>query len=352
MPLKKLILRYAPPGLRKALRQLYFAVRLVPGHLYDYRRFLAYSGMNKSSVSQAERAARITLYYHQVEKGLSLAAPRANFGMAVIPGLLDDVDAYFGEYGVAAPATTAISALLGYLDHHERIGQQADYVRGRVQAVLACHHISMELARSWSGGVLPLSRAGLVAARNGGFKSFFESRHSVRQFAGGTIAPADLRAAVETAQKTPSVCNRQSWRVHAFAEPGQMARLLEIQSGSRGFGDQASAVLVVTSDLRSFLGVAERYQPWIDGGMFAMSLCLALHDLGYGSCCLNWSKEPDADRRLRAAAGLLPSEQIIMLVAVGTLPEEFRVARSYRPPVDQVLVMHGAAQPALYEEER
>ncbi|MRW93035.1 nitroreductase [Duganella sp. FT80W] len=198
----------------------------------------------------------------------------------------------------------------------------------------------MEQARDWSGGTLPTSRAEIEQARHGGFKSFFESRHSIRQFSGGVVAPDDLRRAVETAQKTPSVCNRQSWQVHAFSQPEQMARLLQIQSGSRGFGEQASAVLVVTSDLRSFLGVAERYQAWIDGGMFAMSLCLALHDLGYGSCCLNWSKEPDADKALRAAAGIEPYQQIIMLLAVGTLPEQFSVARSYRPPVDQVLVLH------------
>ena len=31
-----------------------------------------------------------------------------------------------------------------------------------------------------------------------------------------------------------------------------------------------------------------------------------------------------------------------MLMAVGTLPDEFGVARSYRPAVNQILVMHGA----------
>lgn len=342
MSYKSVVLRYTPPVIHKLLRDLYFAVKLLPGHAYDYRRFLAYSGLNKSRDSRSERAARITLYYHQVEKGLSLASPRGGFGMNVIPGLLDDVDAYLGAYGIADPATTAISALQDYLDYHERIGHPADYVRTRLSVIFDKYHISIEQSQSWAGGVLALSRAGLLAARNAGFKSFFESRYSVRQFAGGVIPESDIRSAVETSQKTPSVCNRQSWRVHAFSDAKQIERLLAIQNGSRGFGDQASVVLVVTSELRSFLGVAERYQPWIDGGMFAMSLCLALHDLGYGSCCLNWSKESGDDKLMRAAAAIPPSEQIIMLLAVGILPDEFRVARSYRPSVDQVLVMHGA----------
>lgn len=337
---KTFILQHTPQTLHKLLRDLYFAVKLLPGHIYDYCRFFAYSGLNKSRDSQAERAARITLFYHQVEKGLSLASPRKGFGMAVIPALLDDVDSYFSEYGVIEPATTAVAALLGYLDFHERIGYETDSVRNRLSETLGKHHIPLEQARLWLGGVLSISRTELSVARNAGFKRFFESRYSVRQFAGGVIPEADIRSAVETAQKTPSVCNRQSWRVHAFTDAKKMEQLLEIQSGSRGFGEQASLVLVITSELRSFLGVAERYQPWIDGGMFAMSMNLALHDLGYGSCCLNWSKEPAADKAMRSAINLPSSEQIIMLIVVGTLPDEFTVARSHRPSVDSCLVMH------------
>jgi len=262
--------------------------------------------------------------------------------MAVISELLDDVDAYFSEYGINEPATTAIAALLGYLDFHESINQPMESVRRRVVEVLGKYHISLQQAQSWQGGVLQVSRAALSEDRNTGFKGFFKSRHSVRQFTGGTIAETDIRNAVELAQKTPSVCNRQSWRVHAFFDTKQMADLLEIQSGSRGFGEQASWVLVITCELRSFLGIAERYQPWIDGGMFAMSLSLALHDLGYGSCCLNWSKEPGTDMAMRSAATIPPSEQIIMLMAVGTLPDKFSVARSYRPSVDECLTVHEA----------
>jgi nitroreductase len=342
MSYKTQIFRYTPPAIHKLLRDVYFFAKLLPGHFYDYCRFFSYSGLNKSRTSQPERAARITLYYHQVEKGLSLANPRAGFGMMVIPDLLNDIDKYFTEYGVVEPATTAIAALHDYLEHHKRIGHETDFVHRRVSQVLNKHHISWEQSKSWGGGVRSISRVDLLTARNAGFKSFFESRYSIRQFAGGLIPPIDIRRAVELAQKTPSVCNRQSWRVHAFNDDAKIKRLLEIQNGSRGFGDQASFILVITCDLRSFLSTSERYQPWIDGGMFAMSLCLALHDLGYGSCCLNWSKEPSDDKLMRAEAGIGQAEQIIMLLAVGNLLDEFTVAHSYRPTVDHLLVMHGS----------
>lgn len=342
MSLKSLVVRHAPAGVSRRLRDLYFAIKLMPAAIHDYLRFLNHSGMNKSRDSREERAAHITLFCHQVEKGLSLPDPRPGFGMTVIPGLLDDVDAFVGRYGLTHPAATAIATLQAYLDHHERIAHPVDYVRDRYLSILEKYGLRREDTFACTGGVISLDRTHLLAEREAGFRRFFESRYSVRQFSGGVIPEADIRSAVRLAQKTPSVCNRQAWRVHAFAEPQQIARLLELQNGSKGFGKESSVLLAVTCELRSFLGVAERYQAWIDGGMFAMSLCLALHDLGYGSCCLNWSKLPSEDKAMHELASIPESEQIIVLLAVGTLPETFTVARSYRPDVDQVLSVHGS----------
>lgn len=338
--MKKLILRHAPPNLLRFFRDVYFSVRLLPGYAYDYRRFLAFAGLNKSRQKRVERAARITLYGHQVEKGLSLAKPRPGFGMAIIPDLLKDLDAYCGRYGVVEPATAALAALNDYVAYHASVGHPMAAVADRLKDILDRHGVAPEQAAAWQGGAIRVTRDEIAAARLAGFERFSGARHSVRQFARGAIPHEDVRRAVAIAQKTPSVCNRQSWRVHAYSDPEQVRRLLEVQAGSRGFGEQASALLVITVELGAFLGVAERYQPWIDGGMFAMSLVLALHDLGYGSCCLNWSKEPGDDRQLRAVAGIPASEQIIMLLAVGILLESFMVAQSPRPPVLHCLSEH------------
>lgn len=95
---------------------------------------------------------------------------------------------------------------------------------------------------------------------------------------------------------------------------------------------------MITARLDCFLTVEERYQHWIDGGLFAMSLIYALHSLGLGSCCLNWSVAPATDRAFKEAAGIADDQSIIMLLAVGHLPERLRVARSERRPLDEVLV--------------
>lgn len=340
MSYKSFVLKATPDFLHIFIRDVYFILRMVPNYLYDFRRFLVFSGMNKSRKTRAERAARIVLFYHQVEKGLSLAQPRPGFGMTVIPRLLDDVEAYVAAYGVEAPATTAMAALRSYVEFNERHGVAADKVKQRLEAIQRKFGISSEVASRWTGGTREVDREAISTARAGSFTAFFESRHSVRQFVGGSIPESDIHNAVALSQKSPSVCNRQCWKVHAFSNPAEVKHLLEIQSGSRGFSENVSTVLVITAELGNFLDVAERYQAWIDGGMFAMSLCLALHEQGYGTCCLNWSKERHTDRHMHSAAAIPESEQIIMLLAVGHIPERFEVARSYRPPVEECLRIH------------
>lgn len=340
MSYKTFILKSTPDFMHILIRDVYFVLRMIPSYAYDFKRFLVYSGLNKSRKTKEERAARIVLFYHQVEKGLSLAHPRPGFGMNVIPRLLDDVDAYITAYGAVTPATTAMAALQSYVDFSERQGVSSILVSRRLEEIKIKYGIPPGAASAWIGGTRKVSRISMAKARAGSFTEFFEARHSVRQFVGGAIPDDDIRKAVALSQRTPSVCNRQSWRVHAFSKPEEIRKLLDIQSGCRGFSENVSSVLVVTAELASFLDVAERYQAWIDGGMFAMSLCLALHDQGHGTCCLNWSKEPQTDKAMHFAASIPMSEQIILLLAVGHIPEDFEVARSYRPPVEQCLRIH------------
>jgi nitroreductase len=336
--LKKLVWRLTPAFTHRWMRNIYFALRLFPNVLYDARRYLAFSGINRSRGFRGEQAARITMAYHQIEKGLSYANPRPGFGHEVVARLLALLGPFVARYGMVAPATTAIGTLGAYVRFNRQAGVDVAKVDAVIEDMMRRHPALS--AEACVGGTRDVTRVALEAERDSGMRGLFATRHSVRDFSGGPLPEADLREAVKIAQSTPSVCNRQAWRVHAFADKAAMARLLKIQAGSRGFGDMASMVLVVTCDLTCFVDVGERYQAWIDGGMFCMSLCLALHGLGYGACCLNWSKERADDMALRAAAGLGPEEQVIMLIAAGTLPESFKVAYSARGSLEEVLRIH------------
>jgi nitroreductase len=276
--------------------------------------------------------------YHQLEKGLSYAQPRPGFGVEVVERLFDACDRLVRHQGYVAPVTTAVGVLRRYIEFQRAHGIDVDRVEQRLERSLSAWGAPGD--QPAVGGSRAVTAQALQAEREAGFTRFFLSRHSVRNFAAAPIPPGAIAAAVALAQKTPSVCNRQAGRVHVFERADDIKKLLAIQAGARGFGEAAGAVLVVTCELGNFVDVGERYQAWIDGGMFAMSLCLALHEQGLGSCCLNWSKEASTDRALRKVADLPVSEQIIMLIAVGTLPDSFNVAWSERRDPATVLVTH------------
>jgi hypothetical protein len=137
--------------------------------------------------------------------------------------------------------------------------------------------------------------------------------------------------------RTPSVCNRQAWRVYVFTDDEDKRRVLQHQNGNRGFGDRISQLLVVTCDLSAFVTIGERAQAWVDGGMFSMSLVYALHFAGLGTCCLKAPNEIREDRALRRVCGIPDCEVVIMMIAVGHLIEEFAVAQSARRALEEVV---------------
>jgi nitroreductase len=119
-----------------------------------------------------------------------------------------------------------------------------------------------------------------------------------------------------------------------------MRAVLEHQNGNRGFGDTAQRILVVTCDYRAFASCTERNEAFVDGGMFAMSLVYALHALELGFCCLNLCQQNRTGRALRRVGNIPDHEALIMVIAVGHLPDALHVARSERRAVEDVLVFH------------
>lgn len=293
---------------------------------YDSRRFLKHSGAAKRHGDLAVEWARITRDYHRLEKGLALPSPRRGFGADVVTRLLRLVTTYRRRFGDG----NVIDIASGAMYEHARFnGIDPDKHPTLAEVFAAARSVD-------TGGTYEVTRQEIHAAARMDLSDFFARRHSVRHF---DPAPVDLtliRRAVEMAQKAPSVCNRQSGRVHVLMSEARKTRALKYQNGNRGF-ELIPIVLVITSDLRCFLEPSERYQAWIDGGLFAMSLDYALHSLGLGACMLNWSVDASTDAAMRMANAIPEHESIIMMMAVGHLPERFRVAQSPRRPIEEIL---------------
>ena len=250
---------------------------------------------------------------HRVDKGLSLPDSQPGHGLQA--------------------AQLLSRQLQGHLRH-----SGADWVWQSGRAALA------RRARHEAG--VPASELGVAMrarevqeAASGAFPELVRVRRSVRQFAPGPVCIESLKRACELAALSPSACNRSGGRVWIATEVEQRRRVLALQDGHQGFGEQAAAVAVVTVDTSAFHTVAERHQAWVDGGLFAMTLLYALQHEGLGTCCLNWCVQPSTDRRFKRSVGIPLHETVVMLIAIGALPDEFTVAHSPRRPLDEV--MHG-----------
>ncbi|MCK0122114.1 nitroreductase family protein [Loktanella sp. F6476L] len=310
----------------RKFKWLRLQAQLLRDHLYDLRRFGAWSHGTDADKTQAQALHAIYKSYHGVEKGLSLSEPRPGFGVdkiAFLMGKLRDYRTKFDPNGVPA----ATSALQSY------------------QAFNAGHAIKNPTLETFldkaeddrTGGTKPVTRDDILAITGKTGADFFWSRHSVRQYADTPVAMEMIHAAVDMARKTPSVCNRQGARVHVFADA---QKALSWQPGNTGFGHLASRALIVTADLQAFSGTGERNQPFVDGGMFAMSLLYALHAQGLGACPLAWSMRADKDRDMRAALDIPDSEVVIMMISVGNLPDTLAVAKSHRMELEHYMVEH------------
>jgi hypothetical protein len=172
-------------------------------------------------------------------------------------------------------------------------------------------------------------------------EAFVDARHSVRSFDMSRPLERNLLVeAVRIAGRTPSVCNRRSYRAHLIDDHDSVMRALDMQNGSAGFRDRVPALFIITERRSAFIGAGERNQRWVDGGLFAMTLVWVLHALGLDTCFLNWSQPNAVTDGLRAQVGISVSEDIVVMIAVGHAARGYRVARSLPRPLNDILTIH------------
>ena len=167
-----------------------------------------------------------------------------------------------------------------------------------------------------------------------------DARRSVRSFKPATVPSEIIQRAISIAQQCPSACNRQPTRIHVYTERERIDALLKLQNGNRGFGHTIPVLLLVTSEARCFFDASERNEPYLDAGLFVMSLLFALRAQGVSSCCLNWCVEPSNDTMAHKIGDIADSEKIITYIAVGYAEDGALAPRSPRRSIDQILVQH------------
>jgi nitroreductase len=311
-------------------------LRLLPNYFYDAKRFAFASAMGAAPRTETQYSALVTMAYHQIEKGLSLPSPRHFFGQEPLRKVFVLLERFGGQYPDSEATFAALDALQAYVDWHRQRDLNSPVLEGVVARLRPLQHRYGRADSNGHGAVLhvPHPPAPVEPALR---EHLFAGRRSIRDFGPEDVPLAMIEEAVRLALNAPSVCNRQGWRLRCLHDRATIDRALRHQNGNRGFGHTVNRLLVVTSTLGSFVYPGERNEAWIDGGLFAMSLMLALHSLGLASCPLNWNHEPATDRAFRREFDVPDDEVVIMFIAVGQYQANYTVCGSPRVPVARVL---------------
>lgn len=295
---------------------------------YDFFRLMHYSGCVRQD--RENDVARIVMAYHIIEKGLTMPERRMGFGRPVIKGLMAAIDDFMARYGMCPQVRHAIGVLHAYAKLHADFDRSEDPFFGDALDAFLAKHADVPIATQRH-----MMRADFFSRINAPFPEFAASRHTVRHYA-GPVSLETIRKAVSLAMTAPSACNRQHARVYVASDETLRRQLLALQNGNRGFGHLADKLLVVTTDLADLCGPNERNDGFVNGGIFLMNLCYALHYYEVGHCILNWSVVPDTDKAIRALVPMRDSETTVALLTCGALPEKVDIAASPRRDLAEI----------------
>lgn len=303
--MKSKIFNSLPPQLADAILTWRTGREVRRQFAQDRKRYLRYVTPNdriaRTGPTEADLRTQATKDYHRVEKGLALRAPARPFGAAVGARL----DTLLPLIPTGLPLYEHVSSARAALSNWNIAGERAD-------------------------DVSPIVEEKAPVMDRDALHAFFTTRRSVRDFDDRDVPVEELMQAAELAGTSPSVCNRQGWRVYFTDSDDARRRLLKFQNGNRGFGLDAPRIAMVTVDTRLFSGAGERNQPWIDGALFSMSFVMACHGLGLSTCMLNMSTSNERFDALREEFSIPDYEVVIMMIAIGYARPGHRVARSPR----------------------
>lgn len=316
------------------------------GYAFDIKKFKMYSSAFNVSSKEKLRAL-ILKEYHAVEKGLALRNTRVGFGVLRIKLLIVNLREYINLYGIDEVSLGAIESLKEYKEFDNKYNTKGtNQVIPEIEKIVDYFDINYKKDSGFtindiSGGTKTIKKSDIQSTLGFDFANFFKSRYSIRDFSDEPVDTKDVVDAIDIAKYVPSVCNRQPWKAYVVDHSNSelKRRLLDCQNGNKGFGDSISCLIVVTGKLSHFFAY-ERNQAFIDGGMFAMGIVMALHSKGYGTCCLNLSFSAEKNRKFDEAMDFDSDSVPIMFIGVGNLKDTFKVAASYRKNINEIVSVY------------
>ena len=293
-------------------------------YFFDCIQFLSY--YMSSHTSSTYNQYKIAMLCHSIEKGVSIA-PTSLWGLNKAKELLELLNEgvstssnfrkkYYYELGVSALHRW-------YVSQPSTLCLDNSFKR-ELESFLG--EDNLEIC-----GVDRISRESLKELVTGvDYKKFIQSRHSVRAFSSRPLKENEIEFCVETAQLSPSACNRQFCNFYWIRDKNCRDTLISHIKGLSCFDLTNASFFVVTFDLRALSFWGERNQGFFNAGLIAMNFVNALHSKMIGSCFLQWANSHSEEKELRRQLRIKDSEKIAVVIAAGYYQDENLFLKSKR----------------------
>ncbi|MFV0538151.1 MAG: nitroreductase family protein [Dysgonomonas sp.] len=334
--MKKRLKKILPSFIQRNLKKYLVKYQLLIDYYFDYKRYYKYSS-TKGLDTEVKLISEIIKAYHGIEKGLAMSPFRLGFGQDKVVALTHECLRFYNKY----PRTNmqfryAISVLLEYETVH--VAENFEFAVTTQKALSDINKIAAE------ENIRPSCQLKYVNGEyfkntKSEFSHFSNSRKSVRDFSSENVSINDIKDAIRLATNTPSACNRQATKTYVYTDKKQIAKILAVQNGNRGFGHLVNKLVVITSDLSAFVNPYERYQAYIDGGIYTMNLLYALHYYEIAACTLNCSHTHKIDKNMKSVCEIGSSEVFIAILACGIPSTEMSVTFSKRNNIEENCVI-------------
>lgn len=291
----------------------------------DKKLYIKHSSVfKKDTYNKIE--SEITLRYHSIEKGFLHNPIRYRFAKERVEELLDYLK--FDDVNIHIKDVQIQSAILNLCVYYElHLSNNIDI--SDYYTIEEYEHLKSNLTIK-EQPVKSHTSSEYFNFRLSNFEQFSKSRCSVRSFTGEKISIDVFQKVVKLANQAPTVCNRQGVSVNLIENKEKIDEILSIQGGLKGYSESLSQLIVLTSDRNYFYSIGERYQLYIDGGIYLMNLLYALHYYEIAACPAHWGMPIEADIKVQKIIGLNDSEKIICLIAIGKPVDKFKTTLSLR----------------------
>lgn len=291
--------------------------------VWPLTRYLATAGLQKDT---RKLATELHIHAHALEKGMAIGNVRIGFGKPKALSLIKDIDRYLITGGGISKANDWCGIIDSYIKFNEDNGANMTEVKKRFVILIKKYNIN---PNTNDAGIIWLDHDDIKEREKESFSVFSQSRFSVRDFGTAPVSKDKLEDAFRLCERTPSACNRQSWRLHVYTEREKIDKLCKLQGGSKGFYDGFQGVIMLCADISCYQ-FQEPNQYFVDGGIYAMNLLYALHSNDIATIPLTMGHKQGYLKRIKREMNIPKSEAPILLIGYGSYKDRWKVAASKR----------------------